>query len=299
LLVSGRRSLQPQQVRLQQLLPELIDSFRPVLGNKVTVKLSVPDDAWSVLLDPTELEVALANLLTNARDALDSEGAIVVSVANMAAPSEDQACVAIEVRDEGRGIPSAMLERVFEPFFTTKSPGNGTGLGLAQVYAFARDSGGKVAVDSEVGQGTKVRIELPRDGDRTPRQSPDGSGSPHCQPAQGTNVLVVDDNADVAESTSLLLRDVGCTVRTAANADQALLIMASGPIPDVILSDIFMPGEMDGLALARQVRQRHPSVRIVLASGYSDAAAAAKKEGFVVLQKPYELPSMLRAVAQT
>jgi signal transduction histidine kinase/ActR/RegA family two-component response regulator len=298
MLVAGRRQLQPRTVSLQQIIPPLVDSFRHLLGAKHRVEASVPENAWPVFLDPTEFEIALTNLLTNARDAQEAGGAIVLSVANMAGPDNDADCVAIEVLDQGRGIPATVLERVFEPFFTTKAPGKGTGLGLAQVHAFARGSSGRVTVDSEFGKGTRVRIELPRHclagAPEGPEQAMDATAQFF---ASGTAILIVDDNSDVLESTSLLLQQAGYAVRTADSAQAALSILADGSPPDVLLSDIVMPGALDGLALAREVRERHTSMAIVLASGYSAATAEARSDGFFVLQKPYDSQALLLALS--
>lgn len=291
LLFAGRRPLQSQAVRLQRLVPEFLESFQPVLGDKARVELDLAADAWPVHVDATELEIALANLLTNARDALEPGARVHVRVANVAASNGER--VRLEVADEGRGIPAAVLERVFEPFFTTKGPGKGTGLGLSQVYAFARASGGDVTIASEAGRGTTVRVELPRHGDTALPAAEEAAPS---RPAQaGAVVLLVDDNADVLEATASLLQQAGHALRTAVGATQALALVDAGMRPDVLLSDIVL-GDMDGVDLAQRVRERHAPVRVVLATGYSSAAADAREQGFTVLQKPYEAGELLRVV---
>jgi CheY-like chemotaxis protein/anti-sigma regulatory factor (Ser/Thr protein kinase) len=262
-----------------------------VLGGKAKVQLDLASDAWPVHVDATELEIALANLLTNARDALEPGALVRVSVANVATSQGER--VLLEVADEGRGIPAAVLERVFEPFFTTKGPGKGTGLGLSQVYAFARASGGDVTIASETGRGTTVRIELPRHGHAT--DTPAEQAAPQRAAQAGAVVLLVDDNADVLEATASLLQQAGHAVRTAVGATQALALVDAGLRPDVLLSDIVL-GDMDGVDLAQRVRERHAPVRVVLATGYSSAAADARGQGFTVLQKPYEAGQLLGAM---
>lgn len=292
LLFAGRRALQARAVRLQQLMPEFLEDFRPVLGGRATVQLAMADDTWPLQADPTELEIALTNLLTNAADASEPGGTVALRVANHADAQHGERVV-IEVQDQGAGIPAPVLERVFEPFFTTKPAGKGTGLGLSQVYAFARASGGDVTIDSTVGQGTTVRIALPRHVADAAASSTDAAGPGATQAT--TVVLLVDDNADVLEATSSLLLQSGLAVRTAGSAAQALALLDGGLKPDVLLSDIVL-GDVDGVALAQQLRVRLPGMRIVLATGYSAAAVDARAQGFTVLQKPYDAPQMLQAI---
>lgn len=277
---AGRRQLQPQTVRLQVAIAEFLDVFRPVLGAQVALHADLAADAWPVRLDPTELEIALTNLLTNARDALGANGSIALALAN--GPGDH---VVLEVSDDGAGIPAAVLERVFEPFFTTKDPGKGTGLGLSQVYAFVRASGGAITIDSAVGRGTTVRMELPRDASATLPVAGQDTTTPRA--STGRVVLLVDDNTDVLESTSALLAHNGFVVKTAANAQDALALLDGGLNPQVLLSDIVLGG-MDGLALAQAVKLKCPAIHVVLATAYSAAAADATAQGFTVLRKPYE-----------
>jgi len=297
LLFSGRRQLQAQPLRLQRSLPAFVEAFRPVLGERLALNLDIAPDTWPVFLDATELEVALTNLLTNARDAASLDGGTVrVRVANLPAEGALGERVLLEVQDDGRGIPAAALERVFEPFFTTKAPGKGSGLGLSQVYAFVRGSGGEITISSAEDRGTTVRIEFPR---HVGAAEAGAEEAPAAAPLlAGLVVLLVDDNADVLESTSALLQQTGLVVRAAAGAAEALALLDAGLKPDVLLSDIVMGGEIDGVALAQQVRRRSQTVRIVLATGYSSAAADARAQGFTVLRKPYEADQLLRALQE-
>lgn len=293
LLFAGRRPLSPQTVRLQRDIPAFMETFQSVLAGKARVQLALADDVWPVAVDATELEIALANLLTNARDAVAPGGLVRIAARNVAASADAGDAVLIEVSDDGQGMPDAVRERVFEPFFTTKEPGKGTGLGLSQVYAFARASGGDVAIHSEEGRGTTVAVRLPRHAGAHDEDAALAAPQPACT---GAVALLVDDNGDVLESTSSLLQQAGFAVRSAASGAAALALLDGGLKPDVLLSDIVL-GEMDGVTLARRVRERLPAVRVVLATGYSSAATEARSHGFTVLQKPYDAAQMLHAVS--
>lgn len=291
---AGRRQLQPQVLRLAGPVADFVGFFRSVLGPRVVVDLDLAPDAWPVRLDPTELETALANLLSNARDAMAADGTVTVRLFNRPADDSGGDRVVLEVSDAGEGIPAAVLERVFEPFFTTKQPGKGSGLGLSQVYAFAKASGGSVAIDSEAGVGTTVRLVLPRhlEASAAPADTAVQAGAP-----AGQVVLLVDDNLDILESTSALLELNGMVVKTATGGAEAWALLAGGLKPDVVVSDIVMAGSADGVELARRLRAEHPSVRTVLASAYSAAAADATAQGLTVLRKPYDAAQLLRLIA--
>jgi signal transduction histidine kinase/ActR/RegA family two-component response regulator len=296
MLFSGRRQLQARTVLLQRVLPDLVSMFSSLVRSDVSLELEAPDNVWPVHLDPGELEVTLANLVANARDALPGGGHVRIELRNeLTAGADGLAGVALSVRDNGAGIAPEVLERVFEPFFTTKEPGKGTGLGLSQVYAFAKASGGTVTVDSSPGHGTVVTLKFPR--------AAEGAPEPHALAAaaspgasRGGLVLVVDDHPDVREATALLLQEAGYAVRSAEDAQSALALLQGGLRPDVLLSDIVMAGGMDGVSLGREMRQRFPGVRVVLATGYSNAADRAQSEGFVVLQKPYDSQELAQAL---
>jgi CheY-like chemotaxis protein len=198
--------------------------------------------------------------------------------------------VAIRVKDTGTGIPPDILAKIFDPFFTTKPIGKGTGLGLSQVHGFAHQAGGTITVDSELGTGTCFTIYLPRSTTlpKPPSQEVSSVGS-------GT-VLLVEDNPDVAVASTDLLEQLGYSVRWAADAETALEEIARDGI-DLVLSDIVMPGPMDGLALARAVKQKHPGLPILLASGYSEAAQSARGE-FPILRKPYQIHELNEALGR-
>ena len=224
---------------------------------------------------------------------MPGDGVITVSLRNdtldEAAHADDY--VAISVADTGVGIAPDVLSRIFDPFFTTKPVGKGTGLGLSQVHGFAHQAGGTVKVASEIGKGTKITILLPRK-DVSP-----AVGESHIADTCGSGtVLLVEDNPDVATVSASLLEQLGYTVHRVADAEAALLEIERDGI-DLVFSDIVMPGKMDGLALARHLKANRPGLPILLATGYSEAAANVRGD-FPILRKPYEIHQLSQAIAK-
>jgi two-component system NtrC family sensor kinase len=205
--------------------------------------------------------------------------------------------VALSLSDTGTGIPPDLLGKVFEPFFTTKEVGRGTGLGLSQVYGFARQSGGTAAVTSEPGRGTTITLYLPRSADLPVEQAASG-GEPLRRDGRG-RILLVEDNAEVAEITKANLEELGYEVVHATDARRAATVLETERRLDMILSDIVMPGELNGLDFARLVRQRFPQQPVLLATGYSNVAQVAADEGFPILRKPYDVAALSEAVKKT
>jgi CheY-like chemotaxis protein len=200
--------------------------------------------------------------------------------------------VAVTVRDTGVGIPPDVLARVFEPFFTTKEVNKGTGLGLSQVYGFAQQSGGRATIDSRLGAGTAITLYLPR-----AQAEPGAPVAKGPESASRTaDILVVEDNPEVADVVAGLLEQLGNRVVTVNSAQAALAALAEGAEPDLVFSDIVMAGELDGLGLARRLRSERPDLPILLATGYSQAAERMGDE-FPVLTKPYSLPELSQAIA--
>ncbi len=205
--------------------------------------------------------------------------------------------VAIRVADTGEGIAASVLPRVFEPFFTTKDVGKGTGLGLSQVYGFARQSGGAATITSAVRRGTAITLFLPRSFEQPAPARERAAAGGAALPA-GT-VLLVEDNAEVVAVARGYFSDLGLSVREATSAQDGLdLIERDADTADitVVFSDILMPGGMNGLELAKQVRRRFPRIVVLLTTGYSSSAQEAVREGFEVLQKPYDLVGLERAL---
>lgn len=305
---AGRQPLQPQHIELGQYLPEVQELMQTVLGKRIEVSSRVSPDTRAVTVDPSELELALINVCLNARDAMPSGGHLWLQARNAdaeelaALPATQQ--VLISLTDDGLGIDEALIERVFEPFFTTKPIGQGTGLGLSQVHGFCVQAGGTARLASTPGLGTTVTLVLPaatagegQAGAPWPPRAPrvtDGD-----EPLSGRRVLMVEDNDELAEVTAALLGTYGCEVRRARHPQEALACIETEAGFDIVLSDIVMPGEMDGLALARHLRARLPGLPVVLISGYSEAVLTARD--FTVLSKPTTpeaLVAALRAALQ-
>ncbi len=287
LTFSRRQAVNPESVYL----PDRVQAVREVLvsgAGHAELNIQVPDEAWPVIVDSAEFEIALVNLVVNARDAVPKGGVIEITTSNTRLGDKDY--VAICVCDSGEGIPPDILEKVFDPFFTTKPMGKGTGLGLSQVHGFAHQAGGTVKVESTLGEGTKVTIYLPR-AKAPPLASEVDEPVRHLS---GT-ILLVEDNPEVASATSLLLEELGYSIRWASSAEAALAEIERNGI-DVVLSDIVMPGNLDGLGLARAVRRSHPQMPVVLATGFSEAGNDALRE-FRVLRKPFRLEELSRVLA--
>jgi signal transduction histidine kinase len=284
---AGRRPVTPQALALARWLPELAELVGSVAGERIRVDIAVAPDTRPVTVDSSELELAIINLALNARDALPAGGRLEMRARNATRAELDGLApgdyVAIDISDDGPGVNADVSARVFEPFFTTKAVGRGTGLGLAQVHGFCTQAGGTARLASRAGAGTTVTLLLPAS-TTAPAPGPAAGPALPAQALHGVRVLVVEDNEDLGATTAALLVAYGAAVERAAGPEPALhMVDTRGPF-DAVLSDVVMPGPMDGLALARALRERHPKLPVVLISGFSTALAAA--HDFVVLRKP-------------
>jgi PAS domain S-box-containing protein len=298
LTFSRRQNFDPTVLRID----ERIEGFRAMMTSLIGAAIRLMDriDAmtWPVKVDANELELALVNILLNARDAMPGGGSIVITTENcVLAPGDTPAglageFVALRIVDTGCGIAPDVLPKVFDPFFSTKQVNKGTGLGLSQVHGFAHQSGGTVTITSELGKGTTVTMYFPRC-----REAAAGSAEqPAAERACGGRVLVVEDNPDVAEVTISMLRELGYAVASASDAAMALQMLDAQNF-DLVVSDIVMPGVMDGVALAREARRRRPDLPILLVTGY--AQTLGKQDGeFPILRKPFDLPELSRVTAR-
>jgi CheY-like chemotaxis protein len=240
----------------------------------------------------------------NARDAMPDGGEIVVIARNLCGQEIGKSAdfVALSVRDTGMGMPPDVVDRVFEPFFTTKDIGKGSGLGLPQVQGFAHQSGGSVHLDTKLGQGTTVTLHLPRSNQApdavAPRELVDLEAGKRVQGSAGVALLVEDDE-QVAALVTEMLGALGYQVVRAASAKSALGALADNRSLDLVLSDIMMPGDMNGLDLAREVRRLRPALPLMLSSGYAEAVAReAEAEGIGILRKPYTLEALDAALRE-
>ena len=303
LLAFGRRqALNPEPVDLARRVRGMRDMLARSLRGDIRVEIDVAAGSWPVEVDAAELELVLLNLCVNARDAMAEGGVIRVTVENAPGTGGREDLVRLSVKDTGTGMPPEILARALEPFFTTKEVGKGSGLGLAQVYGLAKQSGGDVEIASEVGRGTTVTVTLPRSA-REPepaerqREATDGP-APDGADGAGGHVLLVEDDEEVAALTGEMLDSLGFEVTRVASAAAALGALADGRAIDIVFSDVMMPGGSNGLDLAREVRRRRPDLPVVLTTGFENAARGAKAEGFDLLLKPYHaevLSATLRA----
>jgi len=300
LTYSRQQTLTPQVIDLTQRLPAIRDLLMRSLTPNIDIKVDVPEDACAIRIDPGEFELAILNLAVNAKDAMPDGGTLSIRAKPVTLKGEateeglSGEFVAIRVADTGHGIPADILNRVFEPFFTTKDVGKGTGLGLSQVYGFAKQSGGAATISSGEGRGTAITIFLPRSHDAATVTVPQ---KPAPAPAESVGtVLLVEDNADVAEVGAGYLRQLGYRVRSVANAQAAMAALRLDGNVDLVFSDILMPGGMNGLELARAIGERFPGLPVLLTTGYSASAQDAVRQGVVVLQKPYDLESLRRNI---
>jgi len=290
LTFARRQRLTRVSVDLHARLVAIHDLLESSVGGAVGLEIDVAPDAWPVETDVGELELALVNIAVNARDAMPNGGVFSISVRNETLDGRgvtllEGEFVALTLRDTGTGIKPDVLSRVFEPFFTTKEVGKGTGLGLSQVYGFARQSGGDVHVASEEGKGTTITLYLPRSRDAAAVAPPLAADNEQLH-GTGT-ILMVEDNAQVGDVSAMLLEQLGYNVLRVDRPSSALTLLAKLNDVKMVFSDIVMPGDMDGLALARELRKRHPDLPVLLATGYSSAAERAGAE-FPILRKPYD-----------
>jgi PAS domain S-box-containing protein len=301
LLTFARR--QPQNTRT--VYPsQTVAAFRDVLSSsargKIDLHIEIPRSVWPVSIDIPEFELALVNLVVNARDAMAEGGMITMSGENVTLRGHETIegikgeFVALSVIDNGAGIPPEILSRIFEPFFTTKNPGKGTGLGLSQAYGFAQQSGGAIAVRSKVREGTCVTLYLPRSHEPV---SVVVAEAPSQLPGRGETVLVVEDNPEVKTVAVNLLEQLNYHTVAVDDAKAALDFLAAGAPVDLVFTDVMLPGDLDGVALAQTVNKRHPEVPVLLTSGYAKALNA--RHGLPILRKPYQISALAEAVRST
>ncbi|HEY8575611.1 MAG TPA: response regulator [Devosia sp.] len=302
LTFSRRQHLQPEVVRVADAARALDGMLGPVLGGLVTLKWELDEDLWPAFVDSGELELALMNLVINARDAMPNGGTVTVSGSNrhLAEKQGELAqgdYVLLSVADTGAGIPPDLLQRVLEPFFTTKDPGKGTGLGLSSVLGFAQQSGGSLRVHSELGSGTVVEVWLPRSRSDAEEDAPSLGGEAEPLVASGQTVLLVDDAVGLRDLTRMHLSDAGYQVTCAASGVEALEIISSSETRfDVIVTDYAMPS-MSGLDLITTARSMRAEWPAVIISGFADVEDIAKRPGDVpLLTKPFTRTALLQAL---
>ncbi|MCJ2061743.1 response regulator [Methylobacterium sp. J-088] len=294
LAFARRQTLNPEVFDVGERLRAAADMLDTVTGCRIRIETVFPDGHCAVRADRSQFETALVNMAVNARDAMDGSGTPRLEV-RCGCPlpplrghaGSEAAFVALSITDGGVGIKPGLIERIFEPFYTTKAVGKGTGLGLSQEFGFTKQSGGDVAVTSEVGRGTTFTLYLPEVEAKVPEQPAEGTVERQGPIADGQRVLVVEDNVEVGRFCTQILEDLGYATTWAANAEEALdRLGTDGAGFQAVFSDVVMPG-MGGLELARRLRTRFPGMPVVLASGHSHMLSQDDTHGFEVMHKPY------------
>jgi signal transduction histidine kinase/ActR/RegA family two-component response regulator len=302
LAFSRRRPINPEAIDLEAQIRGMRDMFDGALGGHVRVNLKFGPALWPVEVDAGELELAIINLCVNARDAMPDGGAITIGAENVQDISQSGTVtdlVKLTVADTGTGMSEAVAARAFEPFFTTKDVSKGSGLGLPQVYGFAQQSGGRVAIESKPGDGTVVTVWLPRTLKPVLTQSPDHGHTreaPRRPVAERGTLLLVEDDKEVSALSKEMLASLGFTVIHVTSADAALGALANERKVDLVLSDIMMPGGVSGLELAREIRRRYPDLPVTLTTGYVEAAAGMHENEFGLILKPSTLEELAEAL---
>ncbi len=294
LAFARRQPLNPEVFEVGQRLEALLDMLDSAAGSRINVVLELPGQPCFIRADLSQLETALINMAINARDAMAGEGQLTVRLTcnqRMPAASEPAAqaglLAAIAVTDTGAGISAQVLGRIFEPFFTTKEVGQGTGLGLSQVFGFAKQSGGDVDVYSVPGQGTTFTLFLPQVEAEVQTSHPAVSVATEVPAGARQRVLVVEDNREIGSFAADMLQDLGYDVTWASTAEEALQRMGPEALEfDAVFSDVMMPG-IGGVQLAKELRRRRPELPIILTSGYSQTLSDDGFQGFEFLHKPY------------
>jgi two-component system CheB/CheR fusion protein len=308
LAFARQQPLRPQRVDVNALVAGITRLLSRTLGEDIEISLDLSPEAWPVVVDPAQLEATLTNLATNARDAMPDGGRLMVVTSNRNLDTDYAAqhtevvaggYVIIEVSDTGCGMTPEVMDRIFEPFFTTKSRDKGTGLGLSMVFGFIKQSGGHISVYSEPGIGTSFRLFLPRM--TTDSSTVEESLALPVVHGRGETVLVVEDNAALRRVVVRQLSELGYQVVEAENGAAGLQLLEEQSI-DLLLTDVVMPGGVNGHELARRARQRWPQIKIVFTSGFSEARLNGELDPLPastpLLSKPYRKEDLASAARE-
>jgi len=310
LAFSRRQRLEPTPVSLNRTVVSMRDLLQSSIGGAIRIETTLQQDLWPALVDATQIELVILNLAINARDAMAVGGRLTIETANVIVtvnptrPEQPQPgeYVMISVSDTGTGMTPDVMSRVFEPFFTTKETGKGSGLGLAQVYGFVKQSGGGVRIDTVLGEGTSIKVYLPRVEGAVaalPESGPVVEGIRGYAPGREPVLLVVDDDAGVREVTVTRLSEAGYTVHEAASGLQALAFLEAEPNVDLVVLDFAMPG-MNGAEVATEIRKRWPAVPILFVTGFAETAAldrAGVTGADAIVLKPFRDGELERKVS--
>jgi CheY-like chemotaxis protein len=299
LAFSRRQTLKPEAIHLHRLITGMLELLGRSLHSKVQIRTRFADQLWPVEVDSGELELVILNLAVNARDAMPCGGTIDIEASNIKLAEQDVMgdFVRLDISDNGIGMSADTLAHAFEPFFTTKGVGMGSGLGLAQAHGFARASGGIIRISSTEGQGTTVSLFLPRTL-KVPAQPQDVAADCPPVPASTGQVLLVEDDDEVAALTEEMIHQLGYDTTRVASAEAALGALADRRAVDIVFSDVMMPGRMNGVELAQEIRRRRPNLAILLTSGYAESASrSAAAHQIKIIPKPYRIDELRDALA--
>lgn len=299
LAFSRRQTLEPRPLDVKERIKSMHELILHTVGPSILVRTEFEPGSCKTLCDAHQLDSALLNLAINARDAMPDGGQLTISTAPISLTAEQVATlhltdapgyVAIRVKDTGTGMSHQVIQQAFEPFFTTKPAGHGTGLGLSMVYGFVTQSGGQVKIDSLVGHGTEISIYLPAYEGEMPSTNQVASVIDACLPVRNICILLVDDEVMVREPLAEVLTELGYRVTEAADGAQGLDILRSSQRYDLLISDVGLPGHMNGRQLADAGRKLRPELKVLFITGYADQAASAgglAGQGMEVLIKPF------------
>ncbi|MDY6923402.1 MAG: response regulator [Pseudomonadota bacterium] len=305
LAFSRQQKLEPRPVDLNDTVKSMRDLLQSTIGGSVRIaEPRLADDIWPAMIDPTQIELVILNLAINARDAMEVGGSLTIATANLTLGEPDTPeapapgdYVMVSVTDTGSGMSDAVRARAFEPFFTTKEVGKGSGLGLSQVFGLAKQSGGGVAIDTELGRGTTIKVFLPRASGAPAGQGAEAEAGPVAH-EDHLVVLVVDDDDAVREVTAGLLADLGYEVVEAGSGGAALDLFERNDDISAVVLDFAMPG-MNGADLARELRARRPKVPILFATGYADAEALTGVGDHQIVHKPFGQAELARKLSRS
>ncbi len=309
LAFSRRQALEPISIDLNERLTGMADMLKRTLGETIEIETELTADLWRCEADPSHMESAVLNLALNARDSMPRGGALTIETSNVVldgsyAASDSDVMpgeyVMLAVSDTGVGMTPEVIERVFEPFFTTKGVGEGTGLGLSMIYGFVKQSGGHVAIYSEPGEGTTVKLYLPRTDPQARVTGTKPEDTRHVAQA-GETILLVEDDQEVRELAVTMLTSLGYEVHAAENARSGLEIIENNTHVDLLFSDVVLPGGMNGPALASEARVWQPDLRVLYMSGYTENAIihhGRVDKGVILLQKPFRRADLAAKVRE-
>jgi signal transduction histidine kinase len=303
---SGRQQLRPVTFAMDRLIRSVGDLVRRTIGEAISVTISIDSELWPLHADPAQLESAILNLAINARDAMPGGGRLLIAGRNTTVMSDTAERLGVppgeyvvtSVTDTGIGMTAEVQQRAFEPFYTTKKIGKGTGLGLSQIYGFVRQSGGTATIESAPDQGTTVALYLPRSHESVPDDTP--SSEQHEVPAgDGKTLLIVEDQADVRDTVTAWLADLGYRILTASDGVAARTILESRETVDLLLTDVVMPNGVSGLELAREARRLRQDIKIVAISGYLDPTHIPGTDiaDLIFLEKPAQPTKLAETIA--